>query len=307
MRVILFTLLTLAAVLAPRVVVADELLEGLRLQIALDRLGFSPGVIDGKPGRKTQLAMKNLAQSRGVASLTAADVVPADMPTLVMYTVTAADLADVGAISNNWNERAAAKKMTYPSLGELLAERGHCTKATVARLNENLDIDYLKPGESVALPAVLDAAKVRVTQASALVVDLNEKVVYARDPDGKTLAMFHCSIAAKYERRPKGATTVKVVAFDPDYTFDPAMWPEVKNVDHKLRIPPGPRNPVGLCWVGLDLPGYGIHGTPWPELIGKTGSHGCIRLANWDAIRLGRMVTIGMPVQFRGSGEQPKG
>jgi hypothetical protein len=91
---------------------------------------------------------------------------------------------------------------------------------------------------------------------------------------------------------------VVVVTPNPAYTFDPKMWPDVTNVTKKLLIPPGPRNPVGMCWVGLSLPGYGIHGTPNPEMIGKTGSHGCFRLTNWDAVRLGRITTAGVPVKF---------
>jgi lipoprotein-anchoring transpeptidase ErfK/SrfK len=78
------------------------------------------------------------------------------------------------------------------------------------------------------------------------------------------------------------------------------MWPEVKGIDRKLLIPPGPRNPVGLCWIGLGRPGVGIHGSPAPEMIGKTGSHGCFRLTNWDALRLARMIRVGTHVRFVG-------
>jgi len=92
---------------------------------------------------------------------------------------------------------------------------------------------------------------------------------------------------------------VVAVALNPNYTFRPEMWPEVKEkITGPLTIPPGPRNPVGRCWVALSLPGYGMHGTPNPELIGKTGSHGCFRLANWDAVRLGKMVESGNRVRF---------
>jgi lipoprotein-anchoring transpeptidase ErfK/SrfK len=96
-----------------------------------------------------------------------------------------------------------------------------------------------------------------------------------------------------------GDLSVKVVVTDPDYTFNPASWPEVTNVTRKLRIAPGPRNPVGVAWIGLDKPGYGLHGTVRPQDIGKTGSHGCFRLANWDAARLARAVSIGTPVVVR--------
>ena len=64
----------------------------------------------------------------------------------------------------------------------------------------------------------------------------------------------------------------------------------------KLIIPPGPNNPVGVAWVGLSLPGYGIHGTPEPEKVGRTESHGCFRLANWNAATFSKSSWIGMPV-----------
>jgi len=112
------------------------------------------------------------------------------------------------------------------------------------------------------------------------------------------VGLFHCSIAADKARLPSGQASVIVISENPAYTFDPKMWPEVKDVTQKLTIPPGPRNPVGLCWIGLSLPGYGMHGTPMPEMIGKTGSHGCFRLTNWDALRLAKMVRVGTPVRF---------
>jgi lipoprotein-anchoring transpeptidase ErfK/SrfK len=88
----------------------------------------------------------------------------------------------------------------------------------------------------------------------------------------------------------------------PDYLFDPKKWPEVRDVKKKLLLPPGPRSPVGLCWIGLSIDGYGIHGTPEPEFVGKTGSHGCFRLTNWDVVRLGRAVRPGTPVRLIESG-----
>ncbi|MEI8196755.1 MAG: L,D-transpeptidase, partial [Phycisphaerae bacterium] len=105
-------------------------------------------------------------------------------------------------------------------------------------------------------------------------------------------------VAKDKAKLPARDTSIKVMADNPQYTFDPKMWPDVTNVDRILQIPPGPRNPVGMAWIGLDLPGYGIHGNPKPELIGKTGSHGCFRLTNWDALRLYSLVHNGMKVKI---------
>ncbi len=277
---------------------ADEWQEALRLQVALDRLGYSPGVIDGKVGRKTNLALKALAAARGAATpLSPADVIPAGLEATRTYTITRDDAALVGAVPTDWEKRSELHAMTYDSLHDLVAERGHCTRATVQRLNPDLDLVKLRAGDSVTLPNVLDDPGPE-EPVEEVVVDLEEKTVCALDAQGRTVALFHCSIAAFAEKRPAGKTAVKVVATDPEYTFDPAKWPEVKGIDRKLTIPPGPRNPVGLAWIGLELPGYGIHGTPAPEMIGKTGSHGCIRLTNWDALRLVKRVATGTPVRF---------
>jgi lipoprotein-anchoring transpeptidase ErfK/SrfK len=135
--------------------------------------------------------------------------------------------------------------------------------------------------------------------AASIEVNLEQKTIRLFDADNKVMALFFCSIAKNKEKRPSGNATVITIAINPDYTFDPALWTDVHDVTHKLTIPPGPRNPVGLAWVGLSLPGYGMHGTPHPEQIGKTGSHGCFRLTNWDAVRLANMVSVGTVVTFK--------
>ena len=271
-------------------------------QAALDRVGFSPGLIDGKAGRKTALAVRTFQEARGLPptgvfdARTRAALRCDDTPATTTYTVTAADAQDVGPVPGDWNARAKLDRLRYESLSALLAERGHCTRATVARLNPGRDLDRLMPGATVTLPNVKDAAP--LPPAARLEVDLGERLIRVVDANGRSVALLHCSIAEFVEKRPQGEARVVTVVFDPGYTFKPEMWPEVKNVKQALNIPPGPRNPVGLCWIGLSLPGYGIHGTPHPELIGKTGSHGCIRLTNWDAVRLGRSVRVGTPVRF---------
>ena len=270
-------------------------------QAALDRAGFSPGVLDGRAGRKTVLALKAFQAARGLTATgqfdraTLAALHVADHPSTVTHTITAADLRAVGPVPRDWNAKAKLNRLRYESLAALLAERGHCTRALLARLNPGRNLAHLRPGDRVVLPNVWPH---KLPRAASLTVDLDAKTVCARNKAGRTLALFHCSIARFAEKRPHGTARVTGVAFDPVYTFNPKMSPEVHSVTHTLRIPPGPRNPVGVCWIDLSLPGYGIHGTPAPERIGKTGSHGCIRLANWDARRLGHMVHAGTPVHF---------
>ncbi len=271
-------------------------------QSALDRAGFSPGIIDGKLGPKTTVALAAFQRFSGLAATGRPDAATRKslsidaQPALVRYALTEADRRQVGPSPTDWNAKSKLKRLGYKSLAALVAERGHCTIALVAALNPKLHVDRLRPGDVVILPNV--AGSGISPPVARITVDLDHKSIQALDAKGRVVGLFHCSIAKKREKAPRGRCRVVAIAREPEYIFDPKMWPEVKNVDRKLVIAPGPRNPVGLCWIGLSLDGYGIHGTPEPELIGKTGSHGCIRLTNWDALRLAKMVRVGTPVEF---------
>jgi hypothetical protein len=270
-------------------------------QAALDGRLFSPGVIDGRWGPKTERALREFQAASGLpasgrpdeASRAALRVDPAGA--ITTYTITASDAAEVGPWPKTWVEKSRAPRLGYKSLAALVAERGHCSVALLGRLNPGKRLTALAVGDVLRIPNVSSAVPGR---AARLEVNLACKTIRPFDAGGRVLGLLHCSIARKREKRPSGNCRVKVVSPDPVYVFDPKMWPEVKGVNRKLVIPPGPRNPVGRFWIGLSLPGYGIHGTPEPELIGKTGSHGCFRLANWDAVRLGAMVRPGVPVEF---------
>lgn len=272
-------------------------------QAALDHAGFSPGLIDGAIGPKTRLALRTFQQARGLPATgefdEASDAALSvhERPATIEYVVTSRDLASVGPVPTDWNAKSRLSRLDYESLEALLAERGHCTRAELARLNPGRSFTSLVAGDRILLPNV-GREESPASSAAAVEVDLSARTVRAIDGQGRTLALFHCSIAKYASKRPKGDAVVRKIAWDPEYTFDPKMWPEVRSVKTKLTIPPGPRNPVGLCWIGLSLPGYGIHGTPAPELIGKTGSHGCIRLANWDVLRLAKMIKVDTRVRF---------
>ena len=130
-------------------------------------------------------------------------------------------------------------------------------------------------------------------------VNLTQKWIRAFDANGRLLGHFPCSIGKIAEKRPVGELSVAVAVKDPNYTFNPEVFPESeegRKLGRKLVVPPGPNNPVGVAWVGLDRTGYGIHGTPDPEKVGRTESHGCFRLANWDARQLLRFAWVGLPV-----------
>jgi hypothetical protein len=177
----------------------------------------------------------------------------------------------------------------------LLAEKFHCTRAYLKALNRTVTTPVA--GTEIIGPKVYPAAP--IPHAASLRISLSDTSIEALDAGGKIIGFFPCSIAKDKAKRPHGLLTVKVVDPHPDYTFDPALFADAskaEGITHKLTIPPGPRNPVGTTWVGLSLPGYGIHGTPEPENISRTQSHGCFRLANWNAEKVLKMVRIGTPV-----------
>ena len=277
-------------------------LEIIKWQVALDRAGFSAGIIDGSCGQKMKLAIAAFQRYAGLKASGGRDAATADklgireLAPTKEYQVTSWDLAQIQPPPKEWTDKARVRRLGYLSAANMLAERGHCSEALLKRLNPRVDFTRIKPGDEVVLPNVDEIAP--RGQANSIEVNLSQKAIRVLDKAGEVIALFHCSIARKKEKLPSGTAKVIAVSREPDYLFDPKMWPEVKNVRCKLRIPPGPRNPVGLCWIGLSLDGYGMHGTPEPEMIGKTGSHGCFRLTNWDAIRLGRMVRVGTPVRF---------
>ncbi|MBM3844841.1 MAG: L,D-transpeptidase, partial [Verrucomicrobia bacterium] len=129
---------------------------------------------------------------------------------------------------------------------------------------------------------------------------LTHRTLQAFDESQRLLLHFPCSIARDVNKRPVGALRVEKVASGPNYTFNPDVFPEsaeAKALGRKLILQPGPNNPVGAAWISLDRPGYGIHGTPHPEQVGRTESHGCFRLANWNAELLLSVVWVGLPVE----------
>jgi lipoprotein-anchoring transpeptidase ErfK/SrfK len=277
-----------------------------REQTLLARAGFSPGLIDNRPGPRTRAALEHYQAARGLAvtgqldaatlaALAERDALAAGDEWTRPYTITPADEALItGPIPEDWNQRARLELSGYADMGELLAERGWCSPDLVRALNPGVEPAALRAGAVVRLPDVRAPALPRL---ASLRIDLTNRRLLGLGERGQVLALMPCSIARSAEKRPVGVLRVRVVVTDPDYTFDPAAWPEVDHVSRPLRIAPGPRNPVGLAWIGLDRPGYGIHGTPRPQDIGRTGSHGCFRLTNWDAVRLAHAVRPGTPVE----------
>jgi lipoprotein-anchoring transpeptidase ErfK/SrfK len=214
------------------------------------------------------------------------------------YVVTEEDLAALQPLGTTWLAKSQQESMAYENVLELVAERTRSNPKLLRWLNPNLLWTNVSPGTT--LKTVLASAPAAEEKAAFLRIYLGERKLHAYGATSNLLVHFPCSIAARVDKRPLGEELhIAAIAPNPNYTFDPAVFPEseeAKQLGRKLILQPGPNNPVGTVWLSLDKPGYGIHGTPKPEEVGRTESHGCFRLANWNVEYLLKLITVGTPV-----------
>lgn len=296
----------------------------MQLQVVLGRLGFSPGVIDGRMGQSTKLALRGFQEANGLDQ--SGDLDEATAKALAQYqsvpaTVTATIAkSDVSGPFTNPIPKDAAKQAKLPCLCyrsplEKLAERFHTTPETLVALNS--PDTQLKEGVQIKVPAALPTSRdyqvkdetwkatldglnvdANEPQGDKIVVDKSDGSlrVYAGD---KLVAQFPVTTGSEHDPLPIGTWKVTGMDYNPKFHYNPDLFWDAKATDKKATLPPGPNGPVGVIWIDLDKPHYGIHGTPEPQLIGRTESHGCIRLTNWDAARLSLMVKPGTPAIFQ--------
>jgi len=274
----------------------------MEAQIALARRAISPGSLDGAIGSQTRAAIAAFQRSRNLFPTGSLDTntrprLTLDAPTLTDYIVTTNDFARLQPLGKTWLEKSQQSALDYETELELVAEHGHAHPALIRQLNPNANWTNLAAGTVLKIPDV--SYPEPAGKAAWVVIHLSGRFLEAFDAETNLIAHFPCSIAAKVEKRPVGELHVSVLAPDPNYTVNPELFPEsseLQALGHKLILPPGPNNPVGDAWIGLDRPGYGMHGTPIPEQVGRTESHGCFRLANWDAEYMVKLAGVGMPV-----------
>jgi lipoprotein-anchoring transpeptidase ErfK/SrfK len=272
-------------------------------QVALARRAISPGSIDAAVGSQTRAAIAAFQRSQKLLETSLLDtntraILTLASPLLTNYTVTTNDLDRLQPIGKTWLAKSEQSALDYETILELVAEQAHSHPLLIQKLNPDVIWTNISAG------TVLKITDVNYPEpdgkAAIVIIHLSGKFLEAFDAETNLLAHFPCSIAARVEKRPVGELHVAVIAPNPNYTFDPAVFPEspeAQAIGHKLILPPGPNNPVGVAWIGLDKPGYGMHGTPAPEQVGRTESHGCFRLANWDAEYLLKLAWVGLPVE----------
>jgi lipoprotein-anchoring transpeptidase ErfK/SrfK len=297
-----------AADLAPAATRQDRRDLLIRAQVILDRAHFSPGVIDGRSGGNFSRALAafegahNLPAPARAASLdaaawkalTAADSAPVTQD----YVITADDVKGpfLGVVPTDIVALAQLPHLGYASPLQELAEKFHMDQGLLRDLNPNTD--FTTVGATIVVVRPNGDPLPRVER---VVVDKSSNEVRAYGTDGRLVAQFPATVGSTERPAPTGTSSVKVVVFNPDYTYDPKRLTFGDRSVGVLTLRPGPNNPVGSTWIALAASTFGIHGAPDPSKIGKTASHGCVRLTNWDAATLGHALRKGTPVVFVGA------
>ena len=231
----------------------------LEAQIALARRGISSGSIDGALGSQTRAAISIFQQLQNLPVTGRLDAdthlqLTLDAPILTTYVVTTNDLARLQPLGKTWLAKSQQTVLDYETELELVAEKSHAHPVLIQKLNPNVDWANVLAGTVLQMPDVNYPEP--KDKAAFVIIHLSERFLEAFDAETNLLAHFPCSIAARFDKRPVGELHVVVVAPDPNYTFDPEVFPEspeAQAIGHKLVLPPGPNNPVGVAWIGMPV------------------------------------------------------
>ncbi len=274
-----------------------------RLQIFLDNNNFGPGKIDGQMGEFFRKALISYKIAHGMLPTGAVDRLLAQVPTpFTTYTIAPDDEKFVGPAPTKPSEQAKLKSLPYGSLLEFVAERFHSAEDYLKKLNPGMDLEKLKPGDAVTVPNVVPFQIEKLGEGSVppnpafanrrVIIDTVERTLEVRE-NNTLIYEFPITPGSKTLPAPKGMWKILGIATMPWFRHDEGVLNYGVRTGNYFNLPPGPNNPVGILWMGLNKPGIGIHGTNNPETIGRAGSHGCIRMANWDAAKIKDLVTVG--------------
>ncbi len=275
--------------------------EVVKAEVLLDRARFSPGAIDGIDGDNFRHALAAYQLQMGLPASGRLDQPTWDRLTAgapaplksVEVTAKEAEGPFTKSIPAKFEAQSKLPRLGYRDIREALGERYHMSPTLLAALNPG---SRFAAGQRITVADVTEGKP--TDKVARIVVDKAGPNVEALAADGRLIAYYPASIGSEEKPAPTGDLTVHRVDRDPVYTYDPKYHFKGVSAKEPFSIRPGPNNPVGLVWMDLGGDGYGIHGTPTPEAVGKTQSHGCIRMTNWDALNLAAMVAKGTPVSF---------
>ena len=270
---------------------------GTKLQALLNWNHSGVGAVDGYWGKNTRKAMQAFQKAQGLPVTEAVNEETwqaltknstlTSQPVLVSYQLTDAD-ANVKTTQIPASAEAKAKLdgMYYESVLEALGEKFHISRDYLKSLNPNANF---KSGETII---VYNPGNPNTTPVSRVVADKDTQTLYAYDDSDNLVASYPTTVGSTATPSPTGTHKVKVKIHEPNYTY-------TSDNGKKSIIPPGPNNPVGVVWIGLSKPSYGIHGSPDPERISRQASAGCVRLTNWDALSLLGVIKNDATVEFK--------
>ena len=291
----------------------------LRLQVLLDNARFSPGIIDGRWGKNTEKALYWFQKSNGMSAtgnvdartMSALEQAARVGEPVRSHTLTENDVAGpFEDLPEDVYARAEQPCLCYESLREKLGEVFHAAPELLETLNPDVDLNAVSAGQTLRVPAVEpfhlselpDGKYTGGGEVARIVISDGGHYVHAMDDAGNIMYHFPSTLGSDYAPSPTGDFTVESITFDPTWHYKPDLLTGVDPSKEDAILPEGPNNAVGVVWMQLSKPHYGIHGTSAPETIGYVTSHGCVRLTNWDAGWLGQRIPPGVPVEFRDVG-----
>jgi lipoprotein-anchoring transpeptidase ErfK/SrfK len=283
----------------------------LGFQVLLDRQGFSPGEIDGKPGVNFSHAIAALQSTRHLQTTGEPDcdtwhALGGDTtePALASYTISEKDAKGpfTETIPRELDRQARLPTLGYRTLTEALAERFHAAPALLLRLNRGVT---LRAGAAIQVPAVepFEAAQKPQPDPEAgglsILVSRDDSALHVLREDGAIVFFAPVTTGSEHDPLPIGDWKVTRVHWWPVFYYNPKLFWDAKPEDARATLKAGPNNPVGVAWIALTLEHYGLHGTAEPGRVGHAESHGCVRLTNWDVARVASLVANGTPVVFK--------